>query len=119
MAGVSVEPLELARRVAEAAWEKQARDVILLDVRQSSSFADYFVLCTGDTARQRETISATIDETVAALGVRESRAEGSAQSEWLLVDFGAVIVHIFSPEGRDFYALERLWSRAQPVLRLQ
>ncbi len=91
----------------------------MLDLREVSLVADYFVLCTGTSERQ---IKAVVDDVVETLAREEKlkplHKEGVPDSGWVLLDYGSVIVHIFSPEMRDFYRLEKIWSRAVPVLRI-
>ncbi len=105
--------------MSEVAADKQAVDVVVLDVRASCSFADYFVVCTGDNERQLNAIWEAILETLKGCGVLPLHKEGPAGSGWLLADFGAVVVHIFAPEEREYYQLEQLWKDAIPVLRIQ
>ena len=92
---------------------------MLLDARGSCSFADYFVICSGESERQ---ISAIYDEIWHRLkneGILPHHREGTVDSGWLLLDFGDIIVHIFSPFEREYYKLDELWSQAVPVLRIQ
>lgn len=116
---VYLETLEIARKAVEAASDKQALDIILLDTSEVCSFADYFVICSGDSSRQ---INAIIDEIQHALkreGVLPHHYEGTKDAGWFLLDFGDVTVHVFSPEERERYQLEDLWSNARTVLRIQ
>jgi ribosome-associated protein len=92
---------------------------VLLDVTGLTSIADYFVICSGGSERQLAAIAEAIAERVADLGVKPYAREGSALSHWVLVDLGSVIVHVFAPPERDFYQLERLWSQAKTVIRVQ
>jgi ribosome-associated protein len=103
----------------ELASEKQARDISMLDVRALCSFADYFVICTGDTKRHIEAIWQSIDEVLKTKGVLTHHNEGTPDSGWMLGDFGSVIVHIFAPLERDYYQLDKLWDKATPVVRIQ
>ncbi len=116
---IGLESQALARRIVDIASEKQATDVVMLDLHEVSIIADYFVLCTGTSERQ---IKALTDEIVETLAREEKlkpvQQEGLPDSGWVLLDYGRVVVHIFSPEARDFYRLEKLWSRAVPVLRI-
>ena len=114
-----LEPSEIARVASEAASDKQATDVVVLDVRASCSFADYFVVCTGDSERQLNAIWEAILEALKVHGVLPLHKEGPTGSGWLLADFGAVVIHIFAPAEREFYQLEELWKDAVPVLRIQ
>ena len=114
-----LEAIDIARRVVEIASDKQASDIVLLDTRGLCSFADYFVMCSGEASRH---IDAIYDEIVHALkkeGVLPHHHEGTVDSGWLLLDYGDVIVHIFAPSERDYYQLDKLWSQASPVVRIQ
>lgn len=114
-----LEPYDIAHLVSEIASDKQAVDVVVLDVRASCSFADYFVVCTGDNERQLNAVWEAILEGLKARGVMPLHKEGATGSGWLLADLGAVVVHIFAPEEREFYQLEQLWKDAVQVLRIQ
>jgi ribosome-associated protein len=103
----------------EIASDKQATNIILLDVRDICSFADYFVICTGDNQRQIRSILDDIELSLKREGVPVNHREGAVDSGWLLLDYGDVIVHIFSPEEREYYDLDGLWSQAKPVVRIQ
>ena len=115
----AVSPLEIARAAVEAAEDKKAADIVLLDVTDLTSIADYFVICSGGSERQLAAIAEAIGERVSGLGVTPYAREGSALSHWLLVDLGSVIVHVFAPPERDYYQLERLWAEAKTVIRVQ
>jgi ribosome-associated protein len=110
---------KLARLAADVAFEKKAADVILLDIRGLATFADYFVICTGSNPRQIRAIASAIDEKLNEQGLPSSHHEGSADSGWMLLDFSDVIVHIFGPKEREYYRLERLWSRGKTLVYLQ
>ena len=103
----------------EAASNKQAMDIVLLDTRQVCGFADYFVICSGDSERQIKTIYEEVGHTLKKEGILPHHREGTVDSGWLLLDFGDVIVHIFAPPDRDYYGLDELWSQANLVVRLQ
>lgn len=109
----------MARQAVEAAADKQAIDIVLLDTREVCSFADYFVICSGDSERQLSTIYDEVGHRLKQAGVLPDHREGTVDSGWLLLDFGNVIVHIFAPFERDYYQLDELWSQAKPVLRIQ
>ena len=114
-----LQSIEVARWAVEVASDKQADNIILLDTRQVCSFADYFVICSGQSTRQIEAIWQEIRERLKREGVVPSHIEGTADSGWILLDLGEVIVHIFSPEQRDYYRLDDLWHKATPVIRIQ
>jgi ribosome-associated protein len=90
----------------------------MLDIRPISSFADYFVICSADSERQIHAICDTIDEALKEEGCRMLRREGKEDSGWVLLDFGHIIVHIFSAPEREYYDIEKLWDKATPVVRI-
>lgn len=92
---------------------------MLLDMRGVCSFTDFFVICTGESERQLDTISEEIEGRLKKEGVTPHHHEGTADSGWLLLDFGDVVVHIFAPLEREYYQLEKLWSKAVPLVRMQ
>ncbi len=114
-----MEAIDLARRVVEIASDKQAGGIVLLDTRAVSGFSDYFVICTGDTARQIEAIQGEIEYQLKQQGVLRHHSEGTIDSGWLLIDYGDVIVHIFAPLEREYYQLDSLWSQASTLLNIQ
>ena len=103
----------------EAASDKQATDIALLDVRQVCSFADYFVVCTAESERQMRAIHEEVEQVLKKEGVVPAHREGTPDSGWLLLDYGDVIVHIFALFEREYYQLDALWSQAIPVVRIQ
>jgi ribosome-associated protein len=103
----------------DAAADKKASDIVLLDLQKVALIADYFVVCSGQSSRQVKAIADGVIETVKELGVRPRAIEGSSDSGWVLVDVGAVIIHIFSPEMRAYYTLEDLWRDAPVVVHIQ
>jgi|SRR5450756_2568234 len=116
---VRLDPQALARKIVDIASDKQAADVVMLDLHDVSLIADYFVICNGTSDRQTKSISDGIVETLAKdEKLKPRRTEGVPDSGWVLLDYGGVVVHIFSPEMRDFYRLEKIWSMAVPVLRI-
>ena len=105
--------------MVEAASDKQATDILLLDIHKVCSFADYFVICTGDSDRQIRAIYDEVEHALKREGILPHHCEGTLDSGWLLLDFRDVIVHIFAPSEREYYQLDKLWSKAIPVLRIQ
>lgn len=103
------DPLRLA---AQAALDKKAADVVVLDLRASGGFADYFLLATGQNQRQLVAIADAVRETLLKLGLRPDHVEGYPRQEWILLDYDGVVVHVFTPGLRNFYDLERLWGGA-------
>jgi ribosome-associated protein len=111
--------LDLARRIVELAEDKKAADIVLLDLSPLTTVADYFVICSGGSERQLEAIAGGVISGMRDERIRPFGREGTAASHWILVDFGSVIVHVFTPPERDFYQLERHWAEAKTILRLQ
>ncbi len=114
-----LEGLELAHKAVEAAGDKQAVNIALLDARGVCSFADYFVICSGESGRQIKAIYEEVEHVLKKEGVLPHHREGAPDSGWLLLDFSDVIVHIFAPFEREYYQLDELWSTATPVVRIQ
>jgi ribosome-associated protein len=107
------EPFWLA--AVRAAESKQARDILVLDVREVSSFSDYFVLCSGANSRQIQAIADEIELQLKERGEYPSSVEGYKNAAWVLIDYGDYVIHIFSEKARVYYDLERLWRDAKPV----
>jgi len=117
-----VEPLTLAKEVFQLASDKGAADILLMDIRRLSIIADYFIICSGDNERQIRAITRGIQEGVEERwGLDPLNRAGAEQEQagWVLLDYGSVVVHVFSPQMREFYRLERLWSEAATLLRMQ
>jgi ribosome-associated protein len=112
-------PLEVGRKAVEVAEDKKAADIVLLDLAGVTTMADYFVICSGGSERQIQAIADGIVDALRSDGVRPIGREGEAASHWILVDFGSVIVHVFTPPERDYYELEKHWSEARTILRVQ
>ena len=119
MAGVLLDPAQLAKLAVDVASDKKASDVLLLDIRELTTIADYFVICSGNNTRQIQAIAEAIDEELDNQGARLFAREGVADNGWVLLDFGDIIVHIFGPNEREYYRLERLWNDAKTVVYLQ
>jgi ribosome-associated protein len=111
--------LDVARRIVELAEDKKAADIVLLDVSELTTIADAFVICSGGSERQLDAIAGGIVDGLRDEGIRPIGREGTPASHWVLVDFGIVIVHVFTPPERDFYQLEKHWSEARTILRVQ
>ena len=106
-------PKDVAAAVA-AVRDKKAEDVVVLDLRKTGGFTDYFVICTGANARQMTAIADSVQDSLRqSLDERPALAEGINRSEWILLDYFNFVVHIFSRECRAFYDLERLWGNAE------
>jgi len=118
-ASLEMPALELARRIVELAEDKKAADIVLLDLTGLTTVADYFVIASGGSERQLDAISDGVASGLRDLGIKPIGREGTPDSHWMLLDFGAVVVHIFTPPERDFYQLEKHWSEAKTILRVQ
>lgn len=101
-----IDALKIAVRAAD---DKKAHDLVVLDISEIASFADYFLLCTGDSSRQMQAIADEVEQRLKALGTRPSHVEGYQNAEWILMDYIDFVVHIFSKNARAYYDLERLW----------
>lgn len=118
-AAVERSSIDIARRIVELAEDKKAIDIVLLDLAGVTTMADHFVICSGGSERQLDAVAGGIIDGMRAEGIRPIGREGTPASHWVLVDFGIVIVHIFTPPERDFYQLEKHWSEAKTILRVQ
>jgi ribosome-associated protein len=115
-----LDPDVLARRIVDIASDKQAADIVLLDLRPLTEIADYFVICSGGSERQLQAIQRDITDALRNEDhIRPAHVEGSPDSGWVLMDYSDVVVHIFSPAQREYYNLEELWSAAHPVVHIQ
>jgi ribosome-associated protein len=106
-----------ARRAARAALDKRAGDLVVLDVQRVSSVTDYFLICSGKSTTHLETITDAIRAELRGEGINVQHAEGVAESGWVLLDYGDVLMHVFLEDTRMYYALERLWGDS-PTLTL-
>ena len=104
--------IELAVRAAE---DKQAANLMVLDLRKAAGFTDYFVIASGNNARQVRAIADAVLEALGDTGAKPAHVEGYDRSEWILLDYFDFIVHVFAPETRMFYGLERLWGNAERI----
>jgi ribosome-associated protein len=110
--GDSYPEVQLASQTAS---DKKARDIVGLDLRDLATFTDYFLICTGNNARHVQSIADSVEETLRKSGRRPLHMEGYSAAEWILLDYGDFIMHVFSPTSRKFYDLERLWRDARRV----
>ena len=113
-----LEPSDVAQLVVEVASEKLAADIVMLDLRGLASFADYFVIMSADSSRLIQALEEDLKVALKEANLSLHRREGTAASGWVLMDFSDVIVHIFGPDEREFFGLERLWARAAQVVRV-
>ncbi|MCS7242831.1 MAG: ribosome silencing factor [Candidatus Caldatribacterium sp.] len=106
---------EVIRKAKEAIEKKKAFDVTVLDLRGLFPFSDYWVLCSGSSPLQTKAVAEEILKVLEEMGLRPFHVEGEDTGEWILIDYGDVIVHVFRQEEREFYNLEKLWQRARVV----
>jgi ribosome-associated protein len=107
-------PAEI-ERVVEAVQAKKAVDVVVLDLRSLNGFTDYFVICSGQNQRQVKAIAEAVEQSLAKSHLKPAHIEGAGRADWILLDYFDFVVHIFNPDTRAFYGLERLWGSAQRV----
>jgi ribosome-associated protein len=106
---------DLAIQAAEAALEKKALDVTVLDLSGLTVIADYFVICSGESTTQVKAVAEFLEQEFAKKRIRPLGIEGAAHSHWILLDYGDVIIHVFEKETRAYYNLEKLWMDAKVV----
>jgi ribosome-associated protein len=105
--------------MANALEEKKGEDIILIDIRDITTFAEYFVICSGTSDRMLQALADTVTEQAKQAYSLHGRIEGQSGDGWILVDFGDTIVHLFSSDRRDYYRLEELWSKGKVLIHLQ
>ena len=98
-----------------AAFDKKAEHLVVLDLTKSSAFTDFFIICTGTNRRQVQAIADAVEEAIGQRGTKPALVEGYERGDWVLLDYFDFIVHIFAPETRQFYGLERLWGNAERI----
>lgn len=114
-----LDPLEIARNIVNTLENKKGEDILLIDIQGVASFADYFILCSGTSDRMLDSLADAVLETAKKDHRLNGKQEGQAQTGWVLVDLGDVVIHLFSPDQRDYYRLEELWNQGRVLLRLQ
>jgi ribosome-associated protein len=102
-------------QAVQAVLDKKAADVVVLDLRNTPAFTDFFVLCSGNSQRQVKAIADAVEEALRAAKLRPAHIEGYDRADWILMDYFSFIVHVFTPQTRSFYALERLWGDAERI----
>lgn len=116
-----MESLDLANRITDVIVDRQGENILILDLREVTTFTDFFVICTANSRRQLRSILNAIQETMKQGDTRTLalNVEGNAESGWILIDYNSVIIHLFNNEMRDYYRLEELWKNARVVARIQ
>jgi ribosome-associated protein len=118
--GASLENIELARQIVDALEDKKAENILLLDLRPDAIIADFFVICSANSDRQIKALAENVREVVKTnYEMLPYSVEGESDSGWVLMDYGNVIVHIFSEELRHYYDLESLWRQANVLVSIQ
>jgi ribosome-associated protein len=102
-------------KAVRAALDKKASEVVVLDLRGTPAFTDFFILCSGQSQRQVKAIADGVEDALRAAKVRPAHVEGYERAEWILMDYFTFIVHVFTPQTRAFYSLERLWGDAERI----
>jgi ribosome-associated protein len=111
--------LEISHTIVDALEDKKGENILLLDIHEISDFTDYFVICSGTSDRMIRALADSAVEKVKEKYQFKARIEGRPEDGWMLADFGDVILHMFSPDRRDYYRLEELWSKGKILLHLQ
>ncbi len=116
-----MESLALANQIMDVILDKQGDNILLLDIQELTPFSDYFIICSGQSNRQLDALQSAIREAMKQGDekVLPANVEGTPESGWILLDYGGVIVHLFSPETRDYYQLEELWKEARVLTHIQ
>ncbi|MQF48612.1 ribosome silencing factor [SAR202 cluster bacterium AC-647-N09_OGT_505m] len=110
---------EGARLAVDVASEKQATDIVMLDMRGPFGFTDYFVILTAESHRQMQVLIEDIDQALDKAQMKIHHREGTTDGGWVLMDYGNLVVHVFAPEEREYYNLEHLWPQATVLFRIQ
>lgn len=110
---------ELANRIVQTLVDRKAANVVMLDLRPVSILADYFIICNGENERHVQALLRELLEKLGEQGVDPLWVEGTGDSGWVILDYGSVVVHVFTPAMRDYYQLEKVWSDARPVVVIQ
>ena len=111
-----MESKEIAQTIANLLSSKKAKDVVMIDIAEKSSFADFFVNATGSSERQLGALAEDAEDKLAELGITPKSVDGRPDTGWILVDGGDVIVNLFTAETRDKYTLEKIWSDCESIL---
>lgn len=107
--------MERVQKIAQAMYDKKAKDIIALDIAEITSLGDYFVICSCSSAAQLRACTDEIEEKMSEVGIEPTHKEGYSAGNWILMDYGDIIVHVMLEETREFYSLERLWTDAKEI----
>jgi ribosome-associated protein len=111
--------LDIAHTIINSLEDKKGENILLLDIQKISSFTDYFIICTGTSNRMVDALVNAVSDSTKESYQLNGRVEGNPECGWMVVDFGSIIVHIFSPDQREFYRLEDFWKEGKTILHLQ
>jgi len=111
--------LNLARDIVDALEDKKGEDIVLLDIKDIASFTDYFIICTGTSDRMLDALANTAVDEIKKKYKKKGKKQGLSRDGWVVVDFGDVVVHLLSPDQRDYYGIEELWEDGKVLLRLK
>lgn len=109
----------MARDIVNSLEDRKGEDIVLLDIKEVASFTDYFVICTGTSDRMLDGLANGTMDDVRKKIKRKAKKQGNARDGWVIVDYGDVVVHLFSPDQRDFYNIEELWEDGKVLLKLK
>jgi ribosome-associated protein len=111
-----MESKEIAQAIADLLNQKKARDIVIIDIAEKSSFADYFINATGGSERQLGALADDVEDKLAEFGITPKSKEGRPDTGWILVDGGDVIINLFTADTRDKYTLEKIWNDCESIL---
>ena len=111
--------MNLARDIVDALEDKKGEDIVLLDIKDIASFTDYFIICTGTSDRMLDALASTAVDEIKKKHKKKGKKQGLSRDGWVVVDFGDVVVHLLSPDQRDYYGIEELWEDGKVLLRLK
>lgn len=111
--------MNFARDIVDALEDKKGEDIVLMDIKDIASFTDYFVICTGTSDRMLDALANTAIDEIRIKHKRKGKKQGNSRDGWVVVDFGDVVLHLLSPDQRDYYLLEELWEDGKVLLRVQ
>ena len=110
--------MEVARSMVNVLEEKKGENILLLDIHEIASFADYFIICTGTSDRMLDALAQALSENAHQQFKLAAKIEGRAEDGWVLVDVGDTVIHLFAPEQREYYRLEQLWDKGKILLKV-
>lgn len=116
---MNLNTIELSRKIVETLEDKKAEDILLIDIHELADFASMFIICSGTSVRMIQALAKNVVDSVKKHLPQRPRVEGQPEEGWLVLDMGDVVLHIFTPDQRDYYQLEDLWTEGKVLLHLQ